>query len=109
MIGRCYNISCSTALYALLGLGPAECRAHYNIDFYGGGAINACECGGCLVPLFCINTAAGCIAVRVQVQCRCCILYYRARETHYIHIEPHGRAPHGITAPDSESAFTAQC
>ena len=63
MIGRCY-ISCSTALYALLGLGPAECRAHYNIDFYGGGAINACECGGCLVPLFCINTAAGCIAVR---------------------------------------------
>ena len=63
MIGRCY-ISCSTALYALLGLGPAECRAHYNIDFYGGGAINACECGGCLVPLFCIDTAAGCIAVR---------------------------------------------
>jgi hypothetical protein len=67
MIGRCY-ISCSTALYALLGLGPAECRARYNIDFYfyfyGGGAINACECGGCLVPLFCINTAAVCIAVR---------------------------------------------
>ena len=90
MIGRCY-ISYCTVLCALLG--PAECRAHYNynIDFTVGGAINACDCGDCLVPLFC--TAAGCITVR----------------TRYIHIESHGRAPNGIAAPNSHSAFAVRC